>query len=140
MPGKTIKELHVGDHASYHKVITADMVNLFATVSGDHNPIHLDDNYAKQTIFGERIAHGALISSLFSTILGTELPGEGCIYMSQSSRFIAPVKIGDEITATVTVSQIIEEKNRVILETVAKNQEGQPVVIGEALVFPRKQK
>lgn len=138
MPGKTIKELHVGDYASYQRTITAQMVDVFAEISGDHNPVHLNDQYAKNTMFGQRIAHGALVSSLFSTILGTELPGEGCIYMSQSSKFVAPVKIGDSITATVRVKEIIPEKNRVLLETIAQNQEGTTVVVGEALVYPRK--
>lgn len=138
MPGKTIKELHVGDYASYQRTITAQMVDVFAEISGDHNPVHLNDQYAKNTMFGQRIAHGALVSSLFSTILGTELPGEGCIYMSQSSKFVAPVKIGDSITATVRVKEIMPEKNRVLLETIAHNQEGTTVVVGEALVYPRK--
>lgn len=138
MPGKTIKELHVGDYASYQRTITAQMVDVFAEISGDHNPVHLNDQYAKNTMFGQRIAHGALVSSLFSTILGTELPGEGCIYMSQSSKFVAPVKIGDSITATVRVKEIMPEKNRVLLETIAQNQEGTTVVVGEALVYPRK--
>ena len=136
--GKTINELHVGDCASYKRTITGPMIDAFAEISGDHNPVHLNDNYAKNTMFGQRIAHGALVSSLFSTILGTELPGEGCIYMSQSSKFVAPVKVGDSITATVTVKEIIAEKNRVLLETVACNQEGKTVVVGEALVYPRK--
>ena len=138
MPGKTIKELHVGDYASYQRTITTQMVDVFAEISGDHNPVHLNDQYAKNTMFGQRIAHGALVSSLFSTILGTELPGEGCIYMSQSSKFVAPVKIGDSITATVRVKEIMPEKNRVLLETIAQNQEGTTVVVGEALVYPRK--
>ena len=138
MMGKTINELHVGDCASYKRTITGPMIDAFAEISGDHNPVHLNDNYAKNTMFGQRIAHGALVSSLFSTILGTELPGEGCIYMSQSSKFVAPVKVGDSITATVTVKEIIAEKNRVLLETVACNQEGKTVVVGEALVYPRK--
>lgn len=138
MLGKTIHDLKVGDSATYTRKITAEMVEQFAELSGDHNPVHLDDKYAKSTMFGGRIAHGALVSSLFSTIFGVDLPGEGCIYMSQHSKFIAPVKLGDTITAKVTVKEIILEKNRAIFDTTATNQDGTKVIVGEALIYPRK--
>lgn len=138
MASKTIKEIKLNDSASYTRTITDAMVILFAGVSGDDNPVHVNDTYAKNSMFKERIAHGALISSLFSKVLGTELPGEGCIYLQQSSKFVAPVRIGDTITATVTVKEIIEERNRVRLETIATNQEGVQVVVGEALVMPKR--
>lgn len=138
MASKTIKQIKLNDSASYTRTITDAMVILFAGVSGDDNPVHVNDTYAKNSMFKERIAHGALISSLFSKVLGTELPGEGCIYLQQSSKFVAPVKIGDTITATVTVKEIIEERNRVKLETIATNQDGVQVVVGEALVMPKK--
>lgn len=133
---KTISQLQVGDCATYVKTITEKDVGLFAEVSGDFNPVHLDENYASQTMFKKRIAHGGLISSLFSTVLGTELPGEGTIYMEQDSRFIRPVYLYDTITAKVEVDEIDTVKGRVRLKTVALNQKGEPVVTGFALVMP----
>lgn len=138
MASFTIKELKIGDNSSYTRTITDSMVILFAGVSGDDNPVHVNDQYAKKTMFKERIAHGALVSSLFSKVLGTQLPGEGCIYLSQNSKFVAPVRINDTITATVTVKEINLERNRVLFETVATNQKGEKVVVGEALIMPRK--
>lgn len=132
----TISQLHVGDKASFAKTITEKDVGLFAEVSGDFNPVHLDENYAAQTMFKKRIAHGGLISSLFSTVLGTQLPGEGTIYMEQDSRFIRPVYLFDTITALVEVDEIDSIKGRVKLKTTAINQKGEPVVVGYALVMP----
>lgn len=133
---KTLSELQVGDFATYVKKITDKDVGLFAEVSGDFNPVHLDDQYAANTMFKRRIAHGGLVSSLFSTVLGTKLPGEGTIYMEQDSRFIRPVYLDDVITAKVEVDEIDEIKGRVRLKTIATNQKGEPVVAGFALVMP----
>jgi len=136
--GKTRNELQVGDSASYTKTFTDLDVRTFAEVSGDHNPVHLDEEYAKKTQFGARLVHGALVSSLFSTVLGTSLPGEGSIYLAQNSSFRKPVYLGDTITATVTVIEKIEEKGFVKLSTIATNQKGEKVVVGDALILPRK--
>ena len=136
MNGKTIKDLKVGDTAFFEKTITDADVILFAGVSGDLNPVHIDELYAKTSIFKKRIVHGGLVNALFSTVLGTQLPGNGTIYMGQNSKFLKPVFLGDTIKATVTVGEIIEEKNRVVLNTVAYNQNGDIVVSGTAMVMP----
>lgn len=133
---KTLTQLQVGDSASFQKKITDAEVKLFAQVSGDYNPVHLDEEYAAHTMFKQRIAHGGLISALFSTILGTTLPGEGTIYLEQNSRFVRPVHLNDTITAEVKVETIDPIKGRVMLKTTAFNQMGEPVVVGHALVMP----
>src|ERR1700716_1735419 len=117
--------LKVGDTASLTKTITDSDIRAFAELSGDRNPIHLDDEYAATTRFGRRIAHGMLAASLISTVLGTELPGTGTIYLSQNSRFLAPVYPGDTVTARVTVTNIREDKPTVTLETICENQSGE---------------
>ncbi|CCV65675.1 MAG: MaoC family dehydratase [Paracholeplasma sp.] len=131
----TIKEIKVGDAAFFEKTITEADVCLFAEVSGDHNPVHLDDTYAAKTMFQKRIAHGGLINSLFSTVLGTQLPGEGTIYLSQESKFIRPVYLNDHIRACVEAEEINEEKNRVRMKTIAYNQHNEAVVVGHAIVM-----
>lgn len=129
-----LEDLHIGMSRSITKAITFDMIEKFAEVSEDRNPIHLDEAAGKASIFGDRIAHGMLSASLFSALLGERLPGHGTIYMSQSLRFMAPVKIGDEVTATVTVSDILAERKRVTLSCEAKV--GDTLVItGEAMVL-----
>jgi 3-hydroxybutyryl-CoA dehydratase len=133
-----IQDIKVGDFAFYEKTITEDDVKLFAEVSGDHNPVHLDDDFAKASIFHKRIAHGGLINALFSTVLGTEFPGVGTIYLSQDSKFIRPVYLNDTIKAIVEALEINEEKNRVLLKTTAYNQHNEAVVTGTALVMPPK--
>lgn len=138
MIGKTIYELRVGDSAFFEKTITDADVLLFAGVSGDMNPVHISETYAKQSIFKNRICHGGLVSALFSTVLGTTLPGNGTIYLSQFSKFVSPVYLNDTVTAMVEIIEIIESKNRVILKTTATNQHNQVVVIGEATVMPPK--
>ncbi|NNK13282.1 MAG: MaoC family dehydratase [Desulfofustis sp.] len=136
MKGKTIDELKVGDQASFSKTISESDVYLYAGITGDFNPAHIDEVYAQTTAFKTRIAHGMLTAGLISTLLGTQLPGPGSIYMSQSLKFVAPVTIGDTITATVEVIDIITEKKRVLLKTTCTNQEGTIVVDGEALISP----
>jgi 3-hydroxybutyryl-CoA dehydratase len=127
--------LKVGDTASLTKTITDADLRAFAELSGDRNPIHLDDEYAATTRFGRRIAHGMLAASLISTVLGTELPGIGTVYLSQNSRFLAPVYPGDTVTARVTVKNIREDKPIVTLETICENQRGELLIKGEAVVL-----
>lgn len=137
-PGKTIDQLNIGEKASLTKQITESDVLRFAEVTGDRNPIHLDPEYASQTRFKERIAHGMLTASLISAAIGTHLPGPGNIYVSQSLEFKAPVKLGDIIQAEVELIEKIPEKNRVRLKTTCRNQDGTVVIDGEAIVLPRR--
>ena len=136
--GKSIHELKVGDSAEISKVITESVVNDFAKVIGDFNPIHTDQAYAEKTIFKGRIAHGAFSIGLFSNILGNLLPGHGTIYLSHEIRFLAPVRIGDTITAKVEVIELIPEKNRAKFRTTCINQNGDMVVDGIAWGMPPK--
>lgn len=135
MKGKTIKELKVGDSASFTKTVTETDVYTFAGVSGDFNPAHINEEYAKTTPFEGRIAHGMLSAAFISTVLGTQLPGPGTIYLGQELKFTKPVRFNDTVTITCTVSEIIEEKNRVILDTTGTNQNGDVVVKGKATVL-----
>ena len=136
MIGKTIEELSVGQKARFSKTITEADVYLYAGVSGDFNPAHVDEEFAKKTYFKTRIAHGMLTASFISTIIGTMLPGPGSIYMGQQVSFLAPVKFGDTVTAIAEVIEILPEKKRVRLKTTCVNQEGTTVIDGEALVSP----
>jgi 3-hydroxybutyryl-CoA dehydratase len=136
--GKSIDELKVGDSAQFTKVITETDINDFARVTGDFNPLHLDHAYAEKTMFKGRIAHGLLSVGLFSNILGNILPGYGTIYLSQEVKFLAPVRIGDTITARVEVIELIPEKNRVKFKTTCTNQKGEVVVDGTAWTMPPK--
>ena len=129
-----LEDLAPGMCRSLTKVIGEKEIQMFAEVSEDRNPIHLCDQAAGQSIFRERIAHGMLSASLFSAIIGERLPGHGTIYLSQNLRFTAPVKIGDEVTAIVTVQSIVPEKRRVTLTCEARV--GDTVVItGDATVL-----
>lgn len=134
--GKTILELNIGDFAESSKVITDKDVVLFSEVSGDKNPVHLDEEYASTTRFKHRIAHGHLVASLFSALLGTELPGEGSIYLGQTIKYLKPVYLNDEIRAVVKVMECDFEKNRVKLETNAYNQNNEMVITGMAEIMP----
>ena len=136
MKGKTIDELKVGDTAKFSKTISESDVYLFAGITGDFNPAHVDEDYAKNTYFKKRIAHGMLTASFISTVIGTMLPGPGTIYMGQAISFLAPVHIGDTITARAEISEIIPDKKKVRLKTFCTNQEGTTVLDGEALVSP----
>ena len=124
-----------GDTASLTKTISDSDVRAFADLSGDHNPLHLDENFAQQTRFGRRIAHGMLSASLISAVIANELPGEGSIYLAQTLKFVAPVFLGDTVEARVTVIGIREDKPIVTLETVCTNQRNEVVIKGEATVF-----
>lgn len=127
--------LSIGQTASLTKTVTEADISLFAGATGDFNPLHIDEEFAKRTRFGERIAHGFLTAGLISAVLGTRLPGPGSIYLSQSLNFHKPVRIGDTITATVEVSAYNEEKRIVTLETNCYNQDGDVVLSGEAVVL-----
>ncbi len=136
MVGKTIDELNIGQQASFSKTISESDVYLYAGITGDFNPAHVNEAYARQTAFKTRIAHGMLSAGFISTLLGTQLPGPGTIYISQNLTFMAPVAIGDTITATVEVIEILAEKKRVRLKTTCANQEGSVVLEGEAMISP----
>ncbi len=135
MNKKTINDIKVGDSASFTKTITETDVYTFAGVSGDFNPAHINEEYAKETAFGGRIAHGMIGVSFISAVLGTTLPGPGSIYMSQDIKFRKPVYFNDTITATVTVKEIIAEKERIVLDTICTNQKGDEVIVGQALIY-----
>lgn len=129
-----LADLKVGSTESYARTVTDADIVLFAGVSGDDNPVHLNDEFAKATMFKGRIAHGMLGASYISTVIGTRLPGPGTIYMGQSLKFRAPVRVGDTVTARVTVTAIDEAKRRLTLETLCLV--GDKVVIeGEAQVM-----
>lgn len=130
-----MSKVEVGARASRTKTITDADVRAFAAASGDTNSIHLDDEYAKTTRFGRRIAHGMLTASLISAVLGNDLPGVGTIYLSQTLAFKAPVYLGDTITATVEVTAFRRDKRITTLRTVCTNQEGTVVLEGEATVI-----
>jgi len=134
--GTTLDQLQIGQIHESRVTITEEMIECFAQATGDYNPIHLDEDYAKGTIFKTRVVHGMLQAGILSGILGTRFPGVGTIYLSQTLKFMKPVFIGDEITFCLKVLELIKEKNRVRLETVCTNQRGETVVSGEALVMP----
>lgn len=131
-------KFQVNDQVNLTRQFSLEDVDRFAAITGDFNPVHVDDDYAARTIFKKRICHGMLVSSLFSALLGTKLPGEGSIYVGQDLKFIKPVYIGDTITAIVKITAIIKEKNRIILSTEAINQNNEIVITGEAkILFPK---
>jgi len=126
-----------GDSAEITKRIEQSDIDAFANVTGDHNPVHVNEEFAKTTRFGRRIAHGMLTASLISAVLANKLPGEGSVYLGQTLQFVAPVFAGDEITARVIVREVREDKPIVKLETICLNQHGEVVVRGEATVLSR---
>ena len=134
----TIQEMKIGDHASVTKTVSETDVYLFAGITGDLNPAHTNEVAASKTMFKTRIAHGMLGAGFISAVLGMYLPGPGTIYMGQELKFTKPVHIGDTVTATATVEEIILEKNRVILDTIVVNQDGEVVIKGKATVMPPK--
>lgn len=129
-----IEDIAPGMSASHSKTVTETDIVLFGAVSGDTNPVHFDEEHAKGTMFRGRIAHGLLSASFLSTVLGTKLPGSGTVFMGLNVRFKAPVRIGDTVTATCTVREIVAEKRRVILDCVCKVKDT-VVIDGEALVM-----
>jgi len=126
---------HPGDKASRTHTISDDMIQVFADLTGDHNPVHLDDAYAAGTRFGRRIAHGMIAAGLISATLANDLPGPGSVYISQTLQFKAPVYPGDTITATVEVRAVHPDKPIVTLATVCANQDDVVVVAGEAVML-----
>lgn len=132
------REIQVGDSAEMSKVISDEDVRTFAEISGDHNPAHLDDDYAAGTVFGKRIAHGTLVGALISAALGILMPGPGTIYLAQTYNFKAPVYIGEEITARLEVIAYREDKRITTLKTEIYNQDDTLVLEGEAVVIAPK--
>ncbi len=136
--GHSFEDLFVGQSASREHEITDQDIRAFADVSGDHNPVHLDEEFAKTTAFKGRIAHGMLSGAFISALIASELPGPGSIYISQSMSFKRPVRIGDKLVTTVTVTGLDEDKARASLSTIC-TVEGKTVVSGEALIMaPRR--
>ena len=127
-------KLQVGDTAARSKTITQADVRAFAELTGDHNPVHLDEEFAATTFFKRPIAHGMLSASLISAVLANDLPGQGSIYLGQTLQFVAPVFPGDEITARVTVTAVRDDKPIAKLETICVNQRDEVVIRGEATV------
>jgi len=138
MIGKTIDTLKVGDTAEFSKTVSETDIYLYAGVIGDFNPVHINEEYAKKTFFKTRIAHGMLTAGFISAIIGNQLPGPGSIYLKQELNFLAPVHIGDTITAMVEIIEIIAEKNRIRLKTTCNNQKGVLILAGEAVISPSK--
>jgi 3-hydroxybutyryl-CoA dehydratase len=136
--GKNIDQIKVGDMAEFAKTITETDIYLYAGITGDFNPAHVNEIYAKNTFFKTRIAHGMLTAGLISAIIANQLPGPGTIYLKQDLSFLAPVHIGDTITGRVEVMELIPGKNRVRLKTTCSNQDGVIVISGEGLVSPPK--
>lgn len=128
-------EIKIGDRFSATREVTDALIRAFAELSGDHNPIHLNEEFAANTRFGRRIAHGMLSGAFISAVLGYEFQERKIVYLSQTMKFIAPVFIGDTITTTATVTRTREEKGIVILETICTNQNGEVTLKGEAAVM-----
>lgn len=129
-----IEDIHIGMSESYSQTITDADIKQFAGISGDRNPVHMDENYAEASRFKKRIAHGMLSSSFFSALFGTKLPGHGCVYVSQNLKFRKPVYIGDTIVATIEVKQVDLEKRRVYFNTYCKVGKSK-VISGEAEIY-----
>jgi acyl dehydratase len=138
MIGKTIAELAAGDRAEITRVVEEDDIAAFVDAVGDHNPVHSDPAYAATTPFKGPIAPGIFTAGLISAVIGTELPGPGAIYLSQSLKFVKPVKAGDVITARAEIVEMLTERNRIRLQTVCVNQRGEEVLSGEAWIMPSR--
>lgn len=138
MIGKTIAELAAGDAAEITRVVEADAVADFVAAVGDHNPIHSDPRFAADTPFAAPIAPGVFTAGLVSAVIGTRLPGPGAIYLSQSLKFLKPVRVGDALTARVEVAEVRADRNRIRLLTTCRNQDGDEVLTGEAWVMPSR--
>ncbi len=135
--GYYLEDLREGMSAVYTKTVTDADLEQFAEISGDFNPVHMDPEYAKTTMFKGRIAHGMLSASFISTVLGTKLPGPGAIYISQNLRFKAPVRPGDTVTAEVTVKSVDLDRSRVSVDTIC-TVNGKPVIEGDAVMMVPK--
>lgn len=133
-----IEELKPGMSESYSRTVTEEDIQKFGEVSGDFNPVHFDDDYAKTTIFRGRVAHGLLTAGYISTVLGTKLPGAGAVFMGASIRFKAPVRIGDVVTAICTVREVIAQKKRVICDCICKVGENAVIEAEATLLVPSR--
>ena len=138
MKGLSIKELSIGDKACFQKTITETDVYLYAGITGDLNPAHINQVEAEKTMFQGRIAHGMLTAGLVSAVIGMQLPGPGSIYLGQELKFMAPVRMGDTIKAEVEIIEKLDEKNRIKLNTICTNQNGVEVLKGVATIMPPK--
>lgn len=138
MTGKTIADLTVGDHAEFARRVEQEHIAGLVEAVGDYNPIHSDPAFAAATAFKEPIAPGVFTAGLISAVIGTQLPGPGAIYLSQTLKFLRPVRPGDTITARAEVLEVIHERNRIRLATICTNQRGEEVLSGEAWVMPAK--
>jgi 3-hydroxybutyryl-CoA dehydratase len=138
--GKTVRQIKVGATAETTKTISESDVYLYAGITGDLNPAHVNSEYASGTFFGRRIAHGLLSAGLISAVFANKLPGPGSVYLSQSLKFLAPVYIGDTITARVEAVDVNVDKNRVRFRSTCTNQDGTTVIDGEAVISPAKPK
>lgn len=138
MTGKTIAELTTGDRAQLTRVVELGDVESFVEAVGDYNPLHSDPAYAAGTPFKAPIAPGIYTAGLISAVIGTQLPGPGAIYLSQSLKFVKPVRLGDRVTARVQVTEVIRERNRIRLQTLCVNQRDEEVLVGEARVMPSR--
>lgn len=138
MMGKSIDMMSIGESASFQKTISETDVYLYAGITGDINPAHINEVEAKESMFHGRIAHGMLTAGLVSAVLGVHLPGPGTIYLGQELKFTAPVYFGDTVKASVTVTEINLERNQIKLETICVNQHEKVVLKGIATVMPPK--
>lgn len=136
MIGRTIDQLKIEDWDEFTKTISESDIYLFAGITGDLNPAHINEEHGKNTFFKGRIAHGMLMGGFISSVIGMKMPGPGSIYREQRLKFLAPVRIGDTITARVEIQEINTEKNKISLRTTCVNQDGTIVVDGEAVIHP----
>ena len=138
--GYFIEDLSAGMAASYAKTITEADIVIFAGISGDNNPLHLNEEFARESMFKGRIAHGMLTAVFISTVLGTKLPGPGCIYLNQEVKFLAPVRPGDTVLTEVTITDVNLEKSRAVAKSVC-TVAGKPVVEGAStLLVPSRER
>jgi 3-hydroxybutyryl-CoA dehydratase len=138
MTPHTRPTLAVGDFGSFTKSISESDVFAFADISGDFNPLHIDEEYAKRSVFGRRVAHGILIAGIISAVLGADIPGVGTVFVEIHIKFLKPVFLGDTVTATATVMEIVNPK-RVRMMVACLNQQGEDVAVGNALIIPPKE-
>ena len=129
-----IEKMYVGQVYEVKRIVTDEMIKMFAEATGDKNPVHLDDEFARNSIFDGRIAHGILSLGIVSAVLGMEFPGAGTVYLMQNAKFKRPVYVGEEVTVRLTVKEIDREKRRVLLETLVVKPNGENAIEGEALV------
>ncbi len=129
-----IEKMYVEQVYEVKRIVTDEMIKMFAEATGDRNPVHLDDEFARNSIFGGRIAHGILSLGIVSAVLGMEFPGAGTVYLMQNAKFKRPVYVGEEVTVRLTVKEIDKEKRRVLLETLVVKPNGENAIEGEALV------